>query len=129
MPEIAAKTPSTSPKEALPGALPLIDPLKTDEAMAKLGKKVQVQGKLIAMIGTNRNKTISYLNFENVPRGGVVGIVKKENLAAIEEKLGGTLQTQLAGKTVVLRGVITEYRGTPQIEISEAEQIQIEKTP
>lgn len=89
-----------------------------------IGKKATIRGKISSV--SSPSKSITFLNFEGNPRGKFVGIVRKADLDAVTAGLKGTgLKQALEGHTVELTGVLTSYRGTPQIEVRSAEQVRV----
>lgn len=87
-------------------------------------KPILLRG-VVSRIGSTRSGEISFIDFEGVePRVGLVGIVRKENLAKVVEPLGGTLSS-LFGREIELQGVVTYYGETPQIEVFKPEQIRV----
>lgn len=54
-----------------------------------------------------------------------IGIVKRENLEAVEDSLGGLLKSSLTGKTVELRGEIILYGEVPEIIVSSGSQVRV----
>jgi endonuclease/exonuclease/phosphatase family metal-dependent hydrolase len=98
----------------------------TDDAALRgaLEKIATVQGR-VQNVGATANGSIHFVNFAGVPRGGFVGIIRREHYEAIATALGGELKTILPGKTVTLRGEIVLFKDAPQIVITAADQIQI----
>ncbi len=102
-------------EEILPAAsgLPVID---WKSAHQYLGREVVVQGTIVK---TGTSRTINFLNFD---KGRFfTAIVRKRNNKNFPEpvlKLYG-------GKNVRIHGVISEYRGKPQIEVFKPDQVTI----
>lgn len=91
---------------------------------AAAGRDVRVRGRL-GVVSSLPDKRITFLNFEGVPRGGFVAIVRGGSLCALENALGGELPTRLTGRNVEIKGRLTLYKTIPQIELSEPAQLQI----
>lgn len=51
--------------------------------------------------------------------------MKRENLEAVEEALGGVLKSSLVGKTVELRGEIVLYGEVPEIIVTSGSQVRV----
>lgn len=96
----------------------------TDEnAVAEhIGKLVVIQG-TIDRIGATQSGHITFLNFQGVERGGLVVIVREENLPGLRDAIAG-FPDSMQGKQVRVTGRLSEFRGTPQIEIRDAGQLE-----
>ncbi len=108
------------PPQVSPGG-----PLAANDAkgiQAVVGKIATVKGRVQNVSSTNTN-SIYFINFTGVPRGGFVGIIKKDSHDAIVSALGSPLSTALAGKEIELRGEIVLFKEAPQIVITAASQI------
>lgn len=92
--------------------------------LAAVGKVVAVRGK-VHRIGKTRSGSIQFINFQKQEKGPFIGIVKRENLEAVEDSLGGLLKSSLTGKTVELRGEIVLYGEVPEIVISSGSQVRV----
>jgi endonuclease/exonuclease/phosphatase family metal-dependent hydrolase len=89
-----------------------------------IGKAVIVKGR-VQNVGTTPTNSIYFINFAGVPKGGFVGIVKKEGYSTITAALGADLKAALTGKDVELRGELVRYKETPEIVVTSPEQIKI----
>ncbi len=94
--------------------------------LAAVGKVVAVRGK-VNHVGKTRSGSIQFINFQKAEKGPFIGIVKRENLEAVEEALGGALKSSLSGKTVELRGEIILYGEVPEIIVTSGNQIHLQK--
>ena len=93
--------------------LPVID---WKDAAKYVNRKVIVQGKIVA---TGQSRTISFLNFDR--SRSFSAIVRKHNYTNFPKKV-----TFLYGdKWVRIRGVISQYKGKPEIEFSRPDQITV----
>lgn len=92
--------------------------------LASVGKVVAVRGK-VHHVGKTRSGSIQFINFKKEEKGPFIGIVKRENLEAVEDALGGVLKSSLAGKTVELRGEIILYGEIPEIVVSSGNQVRV----
>jgi len=92
--------------------------------LAAVGKVVAVRGK-VHHVGKTRSGSIQFINFQKAEKGPFIGIVKRENLEAVEEALGGVLKPSLTGKTVELRGEIILYKDVPEIIVLSGSQVRV----
>ncbi|MFQ3577583.1 MAG: hypothetical protein SNJ52_01045 [Verrucomicrobiia bacterium] len=99
-------------------------PSDLDALIEQIGNIATVRGRL-QNIGALADERIVFLNFEGVPRGGFCGIARGIDLPRLRGKLGVGFPFSLEGEEVELTGLVTEYRGIPQIEITEAEQVKL----
>jgi endonuclease/exonuclease/phosphatase family metal-dependent hydrolase len=98
----------------------------TEGLKAAAGQIATVQGR-VENVGGTKTGSIHFINFDEVERGGFVGIVRQEHYQAISAALGGDLKTVLTGKNVTLRGPIALFKDGPQIVITAADQIVISR--
>ncbi len=96
-----------------------------DALFANAGKKLRVRGR-IAKIGALPDGRITFIDFADSPANGFVGIVRSDFLPRFQEKFPEGLEAALIGKTVILDGIITLYRNTPQIDLENPAQVQFE---
>jgi len=89
---------------------------------ARAGKKTAVRG-IVGRIGSVDSAAITFINFEGIPRGGFVAIVRRQHLPAIEKAMGGPLPSALSGREIEVRGPIQMFGSTPQIEVERATDI------
>jgi len=87
--------------------------------LARVGKPLTIEG-VIGRMGENKPGTIRYLNFEGGQRGdlALVFFLKNGNPAFSAERLG-----EFVGRRVRVFGTVTEFQGSPQIEIADLHQI------
>ncbi len=89
-----------------------------------IGREAAVMGRVQSV--RSPGGKITFLNFAGSPRGEFVGIIRTANLPTLLEGFGvKDLKDALEGRNVELRGVITSFRGTPQIEVSSAAQLRV----
>lgn len=94
--------------------------------VANAGRKINVRGR-VARVGALPDGRMTFINFESPGRGGAfVGIVRASFLPRFLERFPEGLKSALIGRSVILKGVITLYRGAPQIELESPEQLRIE---
>ncbi len=83
-----------------------------------MDREVFVVGKVVA---TKRTKTMCFLNFDTDIRVGITIAIRGENVDRFPEPP----ERAYRGKTIKVRGWVSEYRGLPQILVSRPEQITI----
>lgn len=98
----------------------------TDQAAlkARKGRQVEVTG-TVSTVGTSKSKFFTFISFEGVHPGGFTAVVKSLDLADIERASGSNLEAALPGRKVAVRGKITFYNETPQIEITDPAQLRV----
>jgi endonuclease YncB( thermonuclease family) len=94
--------------------------------VSRAGTRVKVRGR-VARIGALPNGRLTFINFTGTGREGFVGIVGSSVLPRLLSRFPDGLRNALVGKNVVLEGVITLYRGVPQIELESPAQLLIEQ--
>lgn len=88
------------------------------------GRLVTVRGQVghIAALPKGR---ITFVDFEGNGEGDFVGIIRADFLPLFREQFPEGLEAALAGKEVILKGVITLYRNIPQIELQRPDQLTV----
>jgi len=103
-----------------PGTYPATD---TVAIKRRAGETITVGGR-IGRIGATDSGHITFLNFAGVPRGGFVVIVRERYLQEMREAFPG-FPDSLEGKNVGVKGEIGLYEGTPQIALTDPDQLRI----
>ena len=117
--------PTASPTSfALASGSRTYSPAEADVLRSMAGSTVRVRGKL-GLVSSLPDGRITFLNFEGVPRGGFVAIVRGSSLPEFEEAFDGRLPEVLSGCEVVVSGRVSLYRNTPQIELGHPSQLQV----
>ncbi len=93
-----------------------------DEIASKAGEIVTVEG-VISQVGQLPDGRLIFLNFEDTKRGDFVCIVRGVNVPRVQPAVNDLPLTALEGRRVRIRGPVTLYRGSPQIEIGDPDQI------
>ncbi|MCX7869332.1 MAG: hypothetical protein N2322_05205, partial [Terrimicrobiaceae bacterium] len=101
-----------------PPAAKAIPASETSTLLAKTGSTQTVEG-TVSRIGESRSGDVLYVNFLGNTRGdlALVQFTTPERKATDRARL-----EPLVGKRIQATGLITQYRGAPQIEISESSQ-------
>lgn len=102
----------------------VLSPMQEDALMAAVGQEARVRGRL-SVVSSLPDNRITFLNFAGVPRRGFVTIVRGAYLGALEKALGGPLPDVLSGREVEIRGKVSLYRNSPQIELEKPTQIRV----
>ena len=84
-------------------------------------QEIRVRGK-VERVGRSPSGHLIFINFSK-GRGGFTAIVRRTEHITFEAHLGGPAEKVLPGKDLTLLGVITLYRGEPQMEIAGEENI------
>jgi micrococcal nuclease len=105
--------------EAPPPAMPSShEVVSWEEAHRHVGREVAVEGTLVR---THRAKKALYLNFHPNWKKYITVVILGRDLARFPKDA----ETCYRGKTVRVRGVVTEYKGRPEIVIRSPEAITI----
>ena len=111
---VAAKKPfQTAPTAATKGAL---DAKDLAGAQKLIGKAVAMQG-TVTTVYVPEGNAIVILNFSPDYRDAVSAVVKHQDYALFPD-----LQT-LRGKHLLIHGTLKEYKGRPEIELTDPTQI------
>jgi len=103
-----------------PGTYPATD---TVAIKRRAGETITVGGR-IGRIGATDSGHITFLNFAGVPRGGFVVIVRENQLPEMRAAFEG-FPDSLQDKNIAVKGEISLYQGTPQISLTDPEQLRI----
>jgi endonuclease/exonuclease/phosphatase family metal-dependent hydrolase len=119
--ELDVPLPVTPEKPVLPGTLNA-----TDDASIRgaVGKIAAVRGK-VAKVAASNTGSITFIDFEGGDRKRFTAIVRRDRLGDVSAPFGGDLAAGLTGKTVEIRGAVELYRQTPEIVLTQADQIAV----
>jgi endonuclease YncB( thermonuclease family) len=90
------------------------------------GTRVKVSGR-VTRIGALPDGGMTFINFGGHGGDGFVGIIRAKFLPRFADRFPDGLKSALVGKHVLLDGVITLYRGIPQIELEGPAQLRIDQ--
>jgi len=116
-----ATQPAIGPDEGRPH-------LSWEHADAVVGRVAFVSGRVV---GVSHQGRANFLNFAEdrdkiePPRRGFVAVVFNEYLAGFPD----SLENLYAGKMVRVRGMVTTYRGRPEIQVRDPDQIAVLESP
>jgi tRNA A-37 threonylcarbamoyl transferase component Bud32 len=120
------KSPSTTRPGGAAGLshrtdLPVVQVTARDEIKALLGKEATVEGE-VGRVGESKNGQVRYLNFVGAARGdlSLVFFLRSDEKEFTMENL-----ERYVGKTIRASGLISDYQGMLQMEISGFDQIKI----
>jgi hypothetical protein len=108
------------------GQSELLEATDSGALISRAGTRVKVRGR-VARIGALPDGQMTFINFGDRGRDGLVGIVRARFLPRFADRFPNGLKSALVGKHVLLEGVITLYRGIPQIELENPAQLRIEQ--
>jgi endonuclease/exonuclease/phosphatase family metal-dependent hydrolase len=116
-----AALPAADPPTSAPAAISTAEAVPTigwQDAGNYIGREVFVVGKIV-QTGKARTGHV-FLNFQK-ERGKFTAFIKKDVAANFTEPP----EKALRGKTVKIRGFITEYKGAPEIAVSAPDKIEV----
>lgn len=119
-----AATTSAPATHAAPASAGTLKSTDQEALKSAVGKSAVVIGG-VASVSTSPSGSINFINFKGHAKGDFTGIIKKEDLENVNKGFDGDVAKALKGKEIELSGVITDYKGTPQIEVTKPEQIKI----
>ena len=108
------------------GQSELLEATDSGALISRAGTRVKVRGR-VARIGALPDGRMTFINFGDRGRDSLVGIVRARFLPRFADRFPNGLKSALVGKHVLLEGVITLYRGIPQIELESPAQLRIEQ--
>lgn len=123
--EASADVGESQPQPILPSPAPTLETFPasaTQELLHRIGQKVVVEG-TVSRIGESRSGDVLYVNFLGNARGDL-SLVRFTTLD--RKEADRTQLDPLVGQRIRAEGVITEYRGAPQLELRDFSQIQIQ---
>lgn len=89
-----------------------------------LGTEITVEGR-IANIGESETRSILFLNFESVGRGGFTVIVRQGTLAGDFHRYDADFAKRFVGKQVRVTGEVSQFQGIPQMQVFAPSQIEV----
>ncbi len=108
------------------GRSELLEATDIGALVSRAGTRVKVRGRVVRL-GALPDGRMTFINFDGRGRDGFVGIVRARFLPRFADRFPNGIKSALVGKLVVLEGVITLYRGIPQIELESPAQLRIER--
>ncbi|MBP7829587.1 MAG: protein kinase [Kiritimatiellae bacterium] len=105
-------------------SLPVISATALDELRAYKGKRITVEGRIDG-IGASPTSALTFLNFGKTTPGHFTAIIRKKNMEALVQALGGHPSVLLNGRTVRISGLLYYHQDVPNMEILEPGQISI----
>jgi endonuclease YncB( thermonuclease family) len=94
--------------------------------VSRAGTRAKVLGR-VSHVGMLPDGRLTFINFSANGREGFVAVVRAKALPRFLKQFPKGLRSTLVNKTVLLEGVITLYRGSPQIELESPAQLSIER--
>jgi len=102
----------------------VLQPTDLDALKSRIGKETVVEG-TVSRIGETSTRSILFINFEGVERGGFTVIIRQGTLAGDFVKFEPDFVSSIVGRRIRVLGEVSEYRGVPQIQVFAPSQIEI----
>ena len=119
--------PSTKPTTA--PAKPIDIVAEKDKLKGRVGQEATVRGKVVDVF-VPRSGSVTILNFfTGDARREFNVVIDKANLDAVNAAHNGDVAAAVKDQVIVVTGMVSEYRGNPQIKIEKPEQLKIEAAP
>ncbi len=99
-----------------------LDANDRDALISAIGSKTQVEGR-VSRIGSLPNERILFLNFAGNDHSHFCAVVRRPSLDRLRSVLGKNFPHNLENRTIRISGAVTEYKGNPQIEVTDPTQI------
>lgn len=94
-----------------------------EQAKASLGKKATICGKVVSVVYTDRQGAPIYLNFnKDYPNQPFSAVIWAEDVNALVFEPMPVVKS----RQVCVSGVVTEYKGHPQIIVRKKEQLLVQ---
>lgn len=120
-----APAPSTRPATTAP-ATPIDVVAEKDKLKELIGQEATVRGKVVEVF-VPRSGSVTILNFFSGQDRRLFNVViDKAYLEPVNAGHGGDVAAAVQDQTVLVTGMVSEYRGNPQIKVDKPEQIKIE---
>lgn len=116
----ALSAPELQVSSPTPGAIAATDGATIQN---KIGRSVTIRG-TVSRIGSTRNGSMHFINFENNERGDFVAVVRGKDFDRVTKDVGGSLRW-LRGRGIEVSGTVSSYQGTPQVELTKPEQVKV----
>lgn len=91
---------------------------------ASLDKEITVEGR-IERIGESKTRSILFLNFEGLERGGFTLIIRQGTLAGDYVQHDPAFGPSFVGKNLRVTGTVTTYQGGFQMQVFAPSQIEV----
>ena len=115
-----ATKPSTSPTK------PIDIVTEKDKLKGLVGQEATVRGKVVDVF-VPRSGSVTILNFfTGDARREFNVVIDKANLEAVNAAHNGDVAAAVKDQVILVTGMVSEYRGNPQIKIEKPEQLKIE---
>ncbi|HEV2296650.1 MAG TPA: hypothetical protein VGR35_22595 [Tepidisphaeraceae bacterium] len=118
--DAATSQPSTKP------AGDVIDVTEFARLKEMIGTEVTIRGKVVEVF-VPRSASVWIFNFDGIDRRAFNVVVPKESLQAVNAGFDGDVAAAVKDQTITVTGTVSEYRGNPQIQLTNPEQLRIEE--
>ncbi len=122
--DAATSQPSSQPSTQPAGEL--IDVKDFAKLKDMIGTEVTVRGK-VTEVFVPKSAIVSILNFDGIGRRDFNVIIPKGSLDAVNGAFEGDVAKAVTDQTITVTGKVADYKGNPQIQLEEPEQLKIEK--
>lgn len=96
---------------------------ESEQIEAALDNEITIEGR-IERIGESKTRSILFVNFEGLERGGFTVIIRQGTLAGDYVKFDPEFGAGLIGRTVRITGTISSYKGGFQMQVFAPGQIE-----
>jgi hypothetical protein len=104
-------------------AAPVVPVGNREKIESALDQEITVEG-TIERIGESKTRSILFVNFEGLERGGFTVIIRQRTLAGDFVKFDPEFALNLVGKHVRITGTVSAYRGGFQMQVFAPSQIE-----
>jgi DNA/RNA endonuclease YhcR with UshA esterase domain len=105
-------------------AADVIPVIERERIEASLDQEITVEGR-IERFGESKTRSILFLNFEGLERGGFTLIIRQGTLAGDYEQHDPAFAPSFVGKNVRVTGTVTTYKGGFQMQVFAPSQIEV----
>ena len=123
-PPAPAPAPATKPSTAPTKPIDIVT--ETEKLKGLVGQEATVRGRVVDVF-VPRSGSVTILNFfTGDARREFNVVIDKANLEAVNAAHNGDVAAAVKDQVILVTGMVSEYRGNPQIKIEKPEQLKIE---
>lgn len=100
---------------------------ETEALVSRAGTRASVRGRVARVVSIGHGR-MTFIDFAARSGEGFTGIVRASAFPDFVKRFPGGLKNGLEGRDVLLEGLITLYRGVPQIVLESPSQLRVERT-
>ena len=124
-PMVAALAQDATTKPSTQPAGDVIDVKDFEKLKGMIGQDATIRG-TVREVFTPQSGSVKIFNFDGIDRRAFNVVIRKANFDAVNAGFDGDVEAAVKGKTITVAGKIAEYRGNPQIQLEQPEQLRIE---